>query len=244
MNPHATAHAANRLARRSAALLALALLALPAWACNKLKARALLNKGVASFKGGQYDDAVEKLKQAKDLDPDLTTAGLYLATAYASQYIPGAPSEENVNRGKQAIQEYQEVLQKVPGNLTAIDGIGSILFQMAAQPYDPKKFEESKTYHQRHIGLKPDDPDPYYWVGVIDWTIAFRDNAESRADYNKNNLKKQVKDTDPLRPGVRQQSAEKYGAIVDEGINALQKAIQSEEHTSELQSRSDLVCRL
>ena len=156
----------------------------------------------------------------------MTTARLYLATAYASQYIPGAPSEENVNRGKQAIQEYQEVLQKVPGNLNAIDGIGSILFQMAAQPYDPKKFEESKTYHQRHIGLKPDDPDPYYWVGVIDWTIAFRANAEIRADYNKNNLKKQVKDTDPLPPGVRQQYAEKYGAIVDEGINALQKAIQ------------------
>ncbi len=97
---------------------------------------------------------------------------------------------------------------------------------MAAQPYDPKKFEESKTYHQRHIGLKPDDPDPYYWVGVIDWTIAFRANAEIRADYNKNNVKKQVKDTDPLPPGVRQQYAEKYGAIVDEGINALQKAIQ------------------
>jgi len=226
MNPHATAHAANRLARRSAALLALALLAFTASACNKLKARDLLHKGVASFKGGQYDDAVEKFKQAKDLDPDLTTARLYLATAYASQYIPGAPSEENVNRGKQAIQEYQEVLQKVPGNLNAIDGIGSILFQMAAQPYDPKKFEESKTYHQRHIGLKPDDPDPYYWVGVIDWTIAFRANAEIRADYNKNNLKKQVKDTDPLPPGVRQQYAEKYGAIVDEGINALQKAIQ------------------
>ena len=226
MNPHATAHATNRLARRSTALLALALLTFTASACNKLKARDLLNKGVASFKGGQYDDAVEKFKQAKDLDPDLTTARLYLATAYASQYIPGAPSEENVNRGKQAIQEYQEVLQKVPGNLNAIDGIGSILFQMAAQPYDPKKFEESKTYHQRHIGLKPDDPDPYYWVGVIDWTIAFRANAEIRADYNKNNVKKQVKDTDPLPAGVRQQYAEKYGAIVDEGINALQKAIQ------------------
>src|SRR2546427_7945230 len=86
MNPHATAHATNRLARRSTALLALALLAFTASACNKLKARDLLNKGVASFKGGQYDDAVEKFKQAKDLDPDLTTARLYLATAYASQY--------------------------------------------------------------------------------------------------------------------------------------------------------------
>ena len=226
MNAHATAHATATLARRSAALAALVLLICSASACNKLQARDLLNKGVASFKGGQYDDAVEKFKRAKELDPNLMNARLYLATAYASQYIPGAPSEENVNRGKQAIQEYQDVLQKDPNNLTAIDGIGSILFQMAGQPYDPKKFEESKSYHQKHTQLKPDDPEPYYWIGVIDWTLAFRANAEMRADYNKNNIRKQLKDTDPLPASVRQTYASKYGQYIDEGIQALQTAIK------------------
>jgi tetratricopeptide (TPR) repeat protein len=127
--------------------------------------------------------------------------------------------------GNQAVAEFKEVLDKDQNNLSAIDGIGSILFQMAGQPFDQKKFEESKTYHQRHIQLKPEDPEPYYWIGVIDWTIAFRGNGELRVAYNKDNIKKQVKDTDPLPPAVRAEYASRYGAMVDEGIDDLKKAI-------------------
>ena len=89
----------------------------------------------------------------------------------------------------------------------------------------PKKFEESKTYHQRHIQLKPEDPEPYYWIGVIDWTLAFRANGEMRVAYNKDNIKKQVKDTDPLPAAVRTEYAIEVRCIVDEGITDLQKAI-------------------
>ena len=194
--------------------------------CNKLKARDLLNKGVANFKNGQYDAAVEDFKEAKDLDPSLLNARLYLATAYASQYIPGAPSEENVQRGNAAISEFKGVLEKDPNNLSAIDGIGSILFQMSGQPFNPQKFQESKTYHQKHIDLKPTDPEPYYWIGVIDWTLAFRGNAEMRTDYNKDHINKQIKESDPLPAAVRTQFVDKYGQLVDEGIASLQKAIQ------------------
>jgi tetratricopeptide (TPR) repeat protein len=211
--------------RRGVALLALVVFAAGLSGCNKLKARDLLNKGVAAFKNGQYDAAVEDFKQAKELDPSLLNARLYLATAYASQYIPGAPSEQNKNIGKQAIAEFKEILQSNPDNLSAIDGIGSILFQMAGTPFDPKLFEESKTYHQKHIQLKPEDPEPYYWIGVIDWTLSFRANAEMRKEYNEKNIRKQVKDTDPLPPAVRGEYLAKYGPLIDEGITDLQKAI-------------------
>lgn len=219
-----TLNAWVRMGRRTAALAALVVFSLATAGCNKLKARDLLNKGVASFKAGQYDAAVEQFKQAKELDPRLMNARLYLATAYASQYIPGAPSEENVNRGKQAIVEYQEVMEIDKGNLSAIDGIGSILFQMSGQPYNPQKFEESKTFHQKHIQLKPEDPEPYYWVGVIDWTLAFRANAEMRAEYNRNNVRKQVKDIEPLPAQIRQEYAAKYNPLVEEGIASLEQA--------------------
>src|SRR5258707_2909291 len=211
--------------RRAASLLALVVFAAGFSGCNKLKARDLLNKGVGAFKNGQYDAAVEDFKQAKDLDPSLLNARLYLATAYASQYIPGAPSEQNKNIGKQAIAEFKEILQTNPDNLSAIDGTGSILFQMAGTPYDPKLFEESKTYHQKHIQLKPEDPEPYYWIGVIDWTLAFRANGEMRKDYNGKNIRKQGKDTDPLPAAIRGDYLSKYGSLIDEGITDLQKAI-------------------
>jgi tetratricopeptide (TPR) repeat protein len=213
------------LARRVSAFAAFLVLVVGVSGCSKLKARDLLNKGVAAFKNAQYDTAIEDFKEAKDLDPGLINARLYLATAYASQYIPGAPSDQNVRLGTQAVNEFKEVLDIDPNNLSAIDGIGSILFQMAGTPYDPKKFEESKSYHQKHIELKPNDPEPYYWIGVIDWTLAFRANGELRAAYNREHIQKQVRDTDPLPPSLRSEYASKYDPLVEEGITNLQKAI-------------------
>jgi len=212
--------------RRLSAFAAVCVFAAGVSGCNKLKARDLLNRGVGAYKNAQYDTAIEDFKEARDLDPSLMNARLYLATAYASQYIPGAPSEQNVRLGTQAVTEFKDVLSIDDKNLSAIDGIGSILFQMAGTPYDPKKFEESKSYHQKHIELKPTDPEPYYWVGVIDWTLAFRANGEARAAYNKEHINKQVRDTDPLPAAVRGDYTTKYGSLVDEGITNLKKSIE------------------
>src|SRR6202023_2880241 len=142
-----------RIARRGFSLALLAVVVAAGSGCNKLKARDLLNKGVANFKNGQYDASVENFKQAKDLDPSLLNARLYLATAYATEYIPGAPSDDNVRVGQQAVNEFQDVLSVDPKNLSALDGIGSILYNMAGTPFDPEKYNESKKYHQKHIEL-------------------------------------------------------------------------------------------
>ncbi|HUJ41901.1 MAG TPA: hypothetical protein VLW54_15270 [Candidatus Acidoferrales bacterium] len=209
-------------------LLALAVaVSLATTGCNKLEARDLLNKGVQDYKANQYDKAVEKFKEAKRLDPSLKTARLYLATAYANQYVPGSPDAANVEHANQAVQEFKEVLDQDPSNLAAIDGIGSLLFNMAAGP--PPNFEmmkESRKYHQMHIKYSPNDPTPYYWVGVIDWTLAFKANQQLRQDYNKDvPEKKRIKDIDPLPEKLRADFAAKYSADVDEGIAALKKGI-------------------
>src|ERR1700690_458421 len=213
-----TASRFSRIASQVLSLAVLLILVTGVSGCSKLRARDLLNKGVAAFKNAQFDTAVEDFKQAKELDPDLLNARLYLATAYASQYIPGAPSEENMRHGNEAITEYREVLEKDGNNLSAIDGLASILYQMAGQPFDPKKFEESKKFHQMHIALKPQDPQPYYSVGVIDWALAYRGNTEARAEYNRAHITKQVKDTDALPADVRTAYTAKFATMVDEGI--------------------------
>ena len=98
--------------------------------CDRLRARDKLNKGVNAYKNAQFDEAIEDFKAAKQYDPSLTNAQLYLATAYASQYIPGAPSDENVKNGEQALAEFKNILDTDPTNISAIDGIGSILYNM------------------------------------------------------------------------------------------------------------------
>lgn len=192
--------------------------------CDRLKARDKLNKGVQAYKGAQFDEAIEDFKQAKALDPTLTNAQLYLAAAYTGLYIPGAPSPENIRNGEQAVAEYKAILDKDPQNVSAIDGIGSILFNMGSTPFDQQKIEESKTYHQKHIQIKGDDPEPYYWVGVIDWTLAFRGNRDMRDEINKAG-KKQLKETDPLPPAEAAKLTQKYGADIDDGIMNLNQAI-------------------
>jgi len=194
--------------------------------CDKLRARDKLNKGVQAYKGGQTDLAIEDFKQAKDLDPALTNARLYLATAYSAQYIPGAPSDENVRNGQQAAQEFKDILAKDPNNLSAIDGLGSILYNMGGTPFDPKKFEESKTYHEKHVELKPEDPEPYYWIGVIDWTLSYRSNLETRGTWRLAHPGKPLKDDDPMPPDVREAYIKENGQMIDEGIDDLKKAIE------------------
>jgi len=93
-------------------------------------------------------------------------------------------------------------------------------------PFDPKKMEESKTYHQKHIDVKPEDPESYYWIGVIDWSLSYRGNKDMRSEYNNNSKNKTIKDTDPMPPALAKQFADKYGAIIDEGMADLKKGIE------------------
>jgi tetratricopeptide (TPR) repeat protein len=227
MNPFA--HFCHFKNKNSLTLLTVATLAvaLGATGCNKLKARDLLNKGVAAYRDGKYDLSIEDFKQAKDLDPTLINARLYLATAYATQYIPGAPSDENVRMGQAAVTEFQDVLATDPNDISAIDGIGSILYNMAGTPFNEKMFEDSKSYHMKHIALRPEDPEPYYWVGVIDWTLSYRSNLEMRGKWRLAHLTaKTLKDDDPMPPDVRDDYIKENGQMIDEGISNLRKAIE------------------
>jgi hypothetical protein len=190
------------------------------------QARAALNKGVQDFKNGHYDEATQDLLRAKQLDPRLVNARLYLATTYASQYIPGAPNDETVRRGRQAAEEFRGALPLDPQSFPAIDGLGSLLFQMGGTPFDPDLFAESKSFHQKHIYLRPMDPEPYYWIGVIDWTLSFRANGLLRTKYNLSVRGRQLSDIEPLPSDLREEYVREYGSTIDEGIDSLKHAIE------------------
>jgi tetratricopeptide (TPR) repeat protein len=210
--------------------------------CDRLRARDKLNKGVTAYKNAQFDEAIADFQAAKEYDPTLTNAQLYLATAYATQYIPGAPSPENVKNGEQAVAEFKNILDSDPNNVSAIDGIGSILYNMGGTPFDEQKLQDSKTYHEKHIALKPDDPEPYYWVGVIDWSLAYRANKDMRDNYNKTS-KKPVKESDPMPPALAAQFQQKYGMTIDEGIQNLQTAIQKKDDYDDAMAYLNLLYR-
>src|SRR5260370_35553306 len=92
-------------------LAGLAFLAIGTTGCDKLKARDNLNKGIQSYRNARYPEAVAYFQKAVELDPSFKTTHLYLATAFMSQYIPGADLPENVHMAEKAYNEYQNVLK-------------------------------------------------------------------------------------------------------------------------------------
>jgi tetratricopeptide (TPR) repeat protein len=177
-----------------------------------------LHAGVEQFRNGQYEKAIDDFKDAKRLDPNLLNARIYLGTAYASQYIPGDPSDQNKEKGELAVAEFRDVLALAPANLAAMDALGSLEFQMSGSPFNRAVFLESKSYFQKHSSLKPSDIEPYYWIGVIDWTLASRSNAELRKTLSESQA-------DPLPSNLRAKYSIEYGETIEEGINSLKKAI-------------------
>src|SRR5580693_800830 len=93
-------------------LVAAGLTMLTATGCDKLRARDQLNKGVAAYKNAKYEEAINHFQDAVSLDPSLTNARLYLATAFAQQYIPGVDTADNLRNADQAVEQYKAVLEK------------------------------------------------------------------------------------------------------------------------------------
>ena len=112
----------NRIARL-VTVVAVAAVILSTAGCNKLRARDQLNRGVQAFKGANYEEAIEHFKNAVNLDSDLRVAKMYLATAYAQQYVPGVETPENLRNAQLAIEQYKQVLEKDPNNVTSLKGI-------------------------------------------------------------------------------------------------------------------------
>jgi tetratricopeptide (TPR) repeat protein len=196
------------------------LLALAACGCDKLKARDHLNKGVQAYRNAQFQPAIMHFKEAVKLDPTLLNARLYLATAYAQQYVPGGDSEDNKQIAQQAIDAFQDVLKMDPNNTTAVASIAQIYYQM-------KRFDLAKDYNQRRIKNEPNNPEPYYWIGVLDWGVCFPRAQILRKDHNLDMAKDAAHPNElPVIPDkIRTGLAEQNGPLIEEGLKALQKAI-------------------
>src|SRR5438445_12077389 len=121
-------------------LSCVAALAVGSTACQQLKARDNLNKGVQAYKNAKYPEAVAFFQKAVELDPSFKTTHLYLATAYMSQYIPGAESPENVRMAESAYNEFQNVLKLDAKDETATASIASLYFNQ-------KKMDDAREWN-------------------------------------------------------------------------------------------------
>lgn len=224
-------------------VLGLGVLLLFTAGCNKLKSRDKINKGIQSYKGARYADAVEFFKEAVNLDPTNVNGRLYLATAYMSQYIPGAESPDNMLLAKEAKDEFMKVLETHPNDSTALASLASLSYQQAQGMPDLdqklKKLDEAKEWYLKLIAADPQNKEGFYSLAVIDWVKWYAAWMKARAD-----LGMKPEEPGPLKDKkVKAELKEKYAAVVDDGMKNLEKALEIDKDYDDAMAYMNLLIR-
>ncbi len=219
-------------------LAAVALALFSSVGCDKLKARDQLNKGVKAYKDNHYEQAITHFQNAVNLDPALINARMYLATAYVSQFIPGIDSPENLRTAQQAIDEYQKVIDANPSRDQKVNSAKGIAYLYLNE----KKWDDAKKYYRMASELDPNDAEPYYSVGVIDWSQSYQPRMEERAKLGMKpdeHLSAKNKDQKKLCEELKT----KNGPVIQEGIDTLDKAIKLREDYDDAMAYMNLMYR-
>ena len=211
--------------------------------CEKLRARDNLNQGVNAFKNAKFADAVNHFKMAVELDPSLSSARLYLATAYRSQYIPGAESDENRDFAKRAMEEFTKVYEQEPTNKLALQSIASLHFDEAqgfpALEDKFRKLDEAKNWHEKILKVDPSAKESLYTIGVIAWMKTYPVRKKARVE-----LKMKDEDPGPIKDvKVRTQLAARNMPIIEEGMTAMRKAIEVDQEYDDAMAYLNLLLR-
>ena len=224
-------------------VLGIGLVLLSTTGCNKLKSRDRMNKGILSYKGAKYADAVEFFKEAVQLDPSNINGRLYLATAYISQYIPGADSADNMQLAKEAKEEFIKVLENHPNDTTALASLASLSYQQAQGMPDLdqklKKLDEAKEWYLKLISADPQNKEGFYSLAVIDWVKWYAAWMKARAD-----LGMKPEEPGPLKDKkVKADLQTQYSAVIDDGMKNLQKALDIDPNYDDAMAYMNLLIR-
>ena len=216
--------------KNRAAGVAFALLLFGVTGCGKLQARDQLNKGMQAYKNGNYEQAIEHFKNAVGLDNKLRVAKLYLATAYAQQYVPGVDTPENNSDAERAIEGYKTVLAEDPKNLRSLKGIADLYTNM-------KKFDDAREYYKRAIEADPNDVENYYFAGVVDWTAVYKDISDRKAKIGLGMAEqlttRQICDEIKATDGPR----------IEDGMKMLQTALEKKPNYDEARNYMNLLAQ-
>lgn len=141
---------------------------------QRIQAREALDSGITALETRSYEQAIEHFKNAIFLDDTLNAARVQMAIAFTRQYVPGNTSAENLRMARQAIEAYKEALQQDSRSLESLKAIGKLYIQTGS-------YGEAIDTYKQLIEITSDDPEPYFMVGLIDWTLAYSDTEKRKS---------------------------------------------------------------
>jgi len=116
----------TRIASVLAVAMVLVVLVFSASGCgviNRIRSKNQLNEAARAYREGKFPEAEQHSREAAQLDPDNKTAPMFIARTIHAQYRPGVQTPENIAKAQQAIDAYQQILQKNPQDEEAYKAI-------------------------------------------------------------------------------------------------------------------------
>lgn len=90
---------------------------------NRIRSKNQLNEAAQAYREGRFVEAEQHSRRAAELDPSNKTAPMFIARTIHAQYRPGVQTPENIAKAQEAIQAYQQLLDKNPKDEEAYKAI-------------------------------------------------------------------------------------------------------------------------
>src|ERR1700742_1530455 len=116
-----------------------------------------VRRGTEAYKNSRYEEAIHHFRKAIELDSNNLRARMDLAIACLNQYIPGVDTADNLASAKEAITQYDLVINSGDDEqkTNSAKGIAYLYLNM-------KRFDEARDYYEKVIAFDPNDPEPHY----------------------------------------------------------------------------------
>ena len=138
---------------------------------NRIRAKNELNEAARTYREGHFDEAEQHSRRALELDPDSKTAPSFIARTIHAQYRPGVQSPENVAKANEAIQAYQQILQKDPKNEEAYKAIAYLYGAVK----DEDKLRSWISARANDTSVAPEKrAEAYVVLASKDWDCSFK----------------------------------------------------------------------
>jgi tetratricopeptide (TPR) repeat protein len=154
--------------------VALAVLVVTSSGCgiiNRIRAKNELNEAARTYREGHFDEAEQHSRRALELDPNSKSAPSFIARTIHAQYRPGVSSPENIAKAQEAIQAYQQILQKDPKNEEAYKAIAYLYGAIK----DEDKLRSWISSRANDASIEPEKrAEAYIVLASKDWDCSFK----------------------------------------------------------------------
>ena len=138
---------------------------------NRIRAKNQLNEAARAYHDGHFEEAEQYSRRALELDPNSKSAPLFIARTIHAQYKPGVQAPENLAKANEAIQAYQNVLERDPKNDEAYKAVAALYGALK----DDDKLRAWIAARSNDSSTEPEKrAEAYIVLASKDWDCSFK----------------------------------------------------------------------